>query len=99
MRKETERPVLSVPGEMRQLHPSSAQQEAGPRQSEQQPESGVENSSPQEGNCDWHGKGEKIRVLCKTQRFPSLALDPDSWDKKEIVEVEDSNPIFYARRS
>lgn len=39
-RKETERPVLSIPGEARQLHSSSAQQQAGPRQSEHQPESG-----------------------------------------------------------
>lgn len=51
--------VLSISREARQLHSSSAQQEAGPRQSEQQPESGGENSSPQEGSCDWLGKGEE----------------------------------------
>lgn len=98
-RKETERPVLSIPGEARQLHSSSAQQQAGPRQSEHQPESGGENSSPQEGSFDWHGKGEKkIRVYAMMQRISSPALDPDSWDEKEVVKGRGSNPSSYARR-
>lgn len=58
-----------------------------------------EETSPQEGSFDWHGKGEKkIRVYAMMQRFSSPALDPDSWDEKEVVKGRGSNPSSYARR-